>query len=33
MVEAGNIIGTPVVDHIIVAAPGDYYSFREHELI
>jgi DNA repair protein RadC len=33
LVEAGNIVGIPVVDHIAVGDPGYFYSFREHELI
>lgn len=28
--EAGELIGIPLTDHIIVGK-GDYYSFREHE--
>ena len=28
--EAGELIGIPLTDHIIVGR-GDYYSFREHE--
>ncbi len=29
LVEAGKIVGIPVIDHIIIAKNG-YYSFREH---
>lgn len=29
LVKAGDIIGIPVVDHIIIGLGGDYYSFKE----
>jgi len=32
MVEAGNLIGIPVLDHIIIA-DDDYYSFRDAGVI
>ena len=32
LVEAGNLIGIEVIDHIIVASSG-YYSFRHNNLI
>ena len=32
LVETGNIIGIPVIDHIIVGEDS-YYSFSEHKLL
>ena len=32
VVESGNILGIPVLDHVIVGH-DDYYSFKEHGLI
>ena len=37
LIKTGEIIGIPVIDHVVVGLPQDgrcdYYSFREHELI
>lgn len=33
LIEAGNILGIPVLDHIIFAPNEDYMSFQEHGLI
>ena len=30
--ESGNILGIPILDHVIVGQ-GKYYSFKEHGLI
>ncbi|HAM36317.1 MAG TPA: hypothetical protein DEB40_05625 [Elusimicrobia bacterium] len=32
LVRAGEILGIPLMDHVIVAGPG-FYSFREHGLL
>lgn len=33
LVEAGKILGIPVVDHVIVGSLGGYYSFHENNSI
>jgi DNA repair protein RadC len=33
LVSAGQTIGIPVVDHIIVGDDGEFYSFREHGIL
>lgn len=32
LVKAGEILGIPVVDHLVIG-DGVYYSFKEHDLI
>ena len=31
--DAGNLLGIPLVEHIIMIPRGDYYSMKEHGLI
>ena len=31
--QAGELLGIPLLDHIILGAGGDYYSMAEHGLI
>lgn len=31
MKEAGNLLGIPLIDHIVIGDAGDYFSFREKE--
>ena len=31
--NAGELLGIKVLDHIIIGYDGDYYSFKENELI
>lgn len=31
MKEAGEIIGIPLIDHLIIAKSGAYYSFKEND--
>lgn len=31
--RAGDLIGIPVLDHVIIGAQGSFYSFREHGIL
>lgn len=33
MVQAGDILGIPLLDHLIVNDEGKYYSLKEHGYI
>lgn len=33
LVEAGKIIGMGLIDHIIIGRYGNFYSFKEHDMI
>jgi len=33
LVEAGNIMGIRIMDHCIIGENGEFYSFKENELI
>lgn len=33
LVDAGEILGINVVDHLVIGSDEDYFSFKEHDLI
>jgi len=33
LVKAGEILGITTIDHLIIGGDGEYFSFKEHDLI